>query len=288
MESATQAIDEVSSQFGASVEDLHNSKLCYSCNNEIRIADKFCRQCGMQLTMPVAAANPVSSRVRLPVLLRDRLGPPPVEQSTMCAEPSIAPHPWLRYWARTLDGALYFFVASFVIEFVIAVAEASGAFPDAVGRIVGKLFVQLFLSAVAWVSWWFIEAFNISAFGATLGKRMFGIKVCEPSGEKLSYRRALGRAVQVWIRGLYLGMPTISCFGQVKALMDLSKNGITPWDAKGGYRIEHKRIGPLRTTLCIALIIPISLVYWSMLIAANSPVQHYDDSPSKTSQKISK
>ena len=63
--------------------------------------------------------------------------------------------------------------------------------------------------------------------------------------------RALRRSVNVWVRGLGLGIPIVSLFTLITAHERLTDEGMTSWDEKGDFRILHRRVGVGRVILTV-------------------------------------
>ena len=186
--------------------------------------------------------------------------PKTIEQKLQCS-----PHPWLRYWARMFDMSMYSYVAYFGIAIIQYIQRQSGAANTSAEQDTARL---LGFGAIA--LWWFVEALNLSVFGSTLGKWMFGISVRQSDGQKLKFDQALSRGFTIWWRGLGLSMPIIFLFTLKKAYDTLSSTGITSWDKDGAYNVQHKTIGITRMIFCLLLSIPITVVYWIILFGSNS------------------
>lgn len=159
--------------------------------------------------------------------------PPPPRPDpivTVDAEPlgSTEPHPWRRYFARTIDIVLFSFGAGLVVGLI--------------GAVSGSGVLLVILSIVAWVfGWIFIEAALLATWGTTPGKLLFGITLRTAQGTKLDFGTALGRAFKVWFRGLGLSLPIVSIVTLVMAYNRLKERGDTSWDADGGFQVTHRR-----------------------------------------------
>jgi uncharacterized RDD family membrane protein YckC len=184
------------------------------------------------------------------------------------------PRPWLRYWARMFDAALYGYVIALIIGVTFFTVKQFGMFQGPTGEYIGEAIFVPLLSIPAMILWWFIEAFNISTFGATLGKWIFGVRVRELNGEKLSYSRALGRAFQVWLRGLFLMMPCATHLAQINAFIKLQSSGVTSWDSRGAFRVEHRPVSITRIIVAFLIVIPITVGYWLLSLPSSSYSHH--------------
>lgn len=145
--------------------------------------------------------------------------------------------PWIRYWARTIDIFLFALVMGFSLGFLL----------PAVLEINDMLFNVLLLAGMT-----FYEAACLALFSATPGKAMLRVRVTRPDGSRLSYGAALGRAFQVFIRGLGLGIPLVAFVTQIVGYQNLSRDGTTTWDRDGNHLVSHQSI-PVWRGLLVAV-----------------------------------
>lgn len=120
--------------------------------------------------------------------------------------------PWRRYWARCLDFSLYSTLVSFLLrDFQYGVLYAP----------IAALFALLL-----------IESALLSMFGTTVGKAIFGIRVTDLEGGKLSYSTALERTWTVLWEGEALRLPLVCLYFQYKGL-DLAEQGVPlSWESE--------------------------------------------------------
>lgn len=113
--------------------------------------------------------------------------------------------PWRRYWARCLDFSLYNTLVSLLLwDFQNSMIYIP----------IGTLFALLL-----------IEPALLSLFGTTPGKAIFGIRVTDLEGGKLSYGTALERTWTVLWEGEALRIPLICLYFRYKSL-DLAEQEI--------------------------------------------------------------
>jgi hypothetical protein len=159
--------------------------------------------------------------------------------------------PWVRYGARLID----IFVGVLFLEIGFAVLIPT--FFAAHANICALL--SLFL-------WCFVEALCLSIWGTTPGKSLLGVRINMADGSRPVYRSALSRAVNVWIRGLGLGLPLVGLVTMIVAYEKLTTNGITTWDQSGNFTVSHNRIGSVRGLVAAFLFVTmIALIVWSMM-----------------------
>jgi hypothetical protein len=94
-------------------------------------------------------------------------------------------------------------------------------FPSLMNRIQGTF---LLLTVLVWV---FIEAYLLTSWGYTPGKKLLGILVRDKNGERLNYKKALNRSAKVYLRGMGIGFPIIAMVTMIIEYEKLVKNGIT-------------------------------------------------------------
>lgn len=103
--------------------------------------------------------------------------------------------PWRRYFARSVDLALYSLPWTALCALVFHWNQPA------------NLFTRLLQSYIAFGLMLVIEPLLLHFWGTTPGKAIFGITVRGPAGEKLSLSRAWRRTVSVFGRGLGWGIP---------------------------------------------------------------------------------
>ena len=109
------------------------------------------------------------------------------------------PHPWRRYFARSLDLALAGLAVSLMRFCVFRQPLDDGA---------GARIVQLVL---AWVVLMVTEPFLLHFWGTTMGKRLFGIRVVSiRTGEKLGLSEAFSRTGMVFACGDGASIPLVN------------------------------------------------------------------------------
>ena len=119
-------------------------------------------------------------------------------RDTAAAADVAAPHPWRRYFARSLDLTLAGLAVTLVRFCVFRIPADDGA---------GASILQLVL---AWVVLLVTEPVLLHFWGTTVGKRLFGIRVVSiHTGEKLSLSEAYARTGTVFACGDGAGIPLI-------------------------------------------------------------------------------
>jgi uncharacterized RDD family membrane protein YckC len=150
--------------------------------------------------------------------------------------------PWVRYWARSVDYALFSLLCGLALS-ILPVEIESDAFLNLIG--VSILFF-----------WIFFEALFLSTWGTTPGKWLLRITVRNWKGYKLNFAEALLRSFYVWLIGIGTGIiPIISLITQIVSYYKLTNHGITTWDEKGNFIVYHEKIGLFRTLVAAFFLI---------------------------------
>lgn len=178
--------------------------------------------------------------------------PPPAPSTTVAPLPApiTQTRPWIRYWARTLDIV----IGGMVLGVILGVLA-----PAALDM--SNVFLG-FLSVFVWI---FIETVLLASWGTTPGKWMLSTTVRTDRGAKLDGWAALSRSLDVWLRGLGVGIPLISLFTMIKAYNRLKAGNETLWDANGSFVVSHE---PLRTDRLARVVLVV--LAWAGLVVLGS------------------
>jgi uncharacterized RDD family membrane protein YckC len=188
----------------------------------------FCNKCGAQN----AAGAQFCSRCGAPTVAATGAVPPAVPGAAPGAVPYYAAYPgtvpvagvryggfWIRVVAAIIDAIIIRVVVWPLHLFFggLSIAGAlSGIHPFGLGILGGgvTIIATLFGS-------WLYEAFmESSSYRATLGKMIFGMKVTDLNGNRISFERATGRHFAKWLSGLIL------CIGYIMVGFTERKQGL--------------------------------------------------------------
>jgi uncharacterized RDD family membrane protein YckC len=125
---------------------------------------------------------------------------------------------WIRFAAKFVDGlVMAVILVPLYIPMVLAVVRQAESEPSPMVLIL-QLLTNLAQVAVSLG----YNTFFIGKYGATPGKMVCGIKVVSPTGEKISYARALGRAAAEILSGMicYIGYIIAGFDSEKRALHD--------------------------------------------------------------------
>lgn len=104
--------------------------------------------------------------------------------------------PWRRYFARTLDLAIYSTIWNIILTLVFRVNIFN---MGNAGDLLNFIFIHVLVLL--------IEPLLLSKFGTTIGKAIFGLYVTDFGRDKLSYREASYRTIMVLWKGLGFNLP---------------------------------------------------------------------------------
>ena len=119
--------------------------------------------------------------------------------------------PWRRYWARMLD--LLFCT-----------------------MLIAPLFARILpwwkygYGPLALLAMLVLEPLCLSLFATTPGKLIFGIRVTDPDGKRLSYDAAMERTWGVLWEGMGLRIPILEWYFEYRALSDVEEGEPLPWE----------------------------------------------------------
>lgn len=210
-----------------------NTMYCSQCGTQLPAEAKYCPSCGVKAAIPTGRLQNRESEQSDTYEAK----PDPISQESV--QQALEVRPWVRFWARMFDVALFSLPAGFLL---------GALFPNAfvepgIDQLLGLLLQFL---------WVFVEAGLLSAFGTTPGKALFRISLIKTVKGGFDYGDGLSRSLKVWWRGLGIGFPIVTLITMVVAYSKLSNNRRTTWDADEGVIVKHGEIGPLRVLFAIA------------------------------------
>lgn len=138
---------------------------------------------------------------------------------------STRPHPGRRLIAWLVDLFCFAFILGPALA-ILAPNAMTQANPVAMNVLLFALLVPL-------------QALALGGLGSTPGKRLMRIRVTHADGSRLGFGTAMERSVQVWLRGLGLGLPFVSIATMLMSYFRLSSRGRTSWDERLDLRVTH-------------------------------------------------
>ena len=213
---------------------------CDQCGEQIRSATKFCPSCGTAIVdARPTEAPPTPNPARFDPATQS--SQPLTPQTPRPAPSSEGLHPWRRFLARNVD------LLTGGMAIVLAFSFIFGAtFPDSVDAYVALLENPLIAGVILYSLWIPIESAFLAAIGATPAKWIFGIRILNASGGRLSFGQAFERTFGVWVKGEGFGIPLVTLFTRLAAYNHLQKTGSTTWDKDVGATVLHVKWGAFR------------------------------------------
>lgn len=144
--------------------------------------------------------------------------------------------PWQRYWARTLDGLIYAWILM-----TAATWMAGGLLPE---------WGSILSTVLGFAMTLILEPIQLRLVGTTLGKWIFGIRVTDMDGRKLSLKDGFWRTMNVIIYGQGLGVIGFDIWRHWKSYKAYERNEFLPWNDPSELTIRDKK--PLRYVAAIA------------------------------------
>ena len=157
---------------------------------------------------------------------REALPPPPVILPERDDTPRACYHPWQRFFARALDLNLYsavFHVLWLVLLRSQSLLRASGL-------------VQWLLTSLLLVFTLAVEPLWLHFWGWTPGKWVFGLKLRDEHGQKLTLSQGFHRSIDIFIEGYGLALPIINLWRYWRCRKLGLEGRDCSWDGEHGYR----------------------------------------------------
>lgn len=140
------------------------------------------------------------------------------------------PHPWRRYFARSLDMMLYRFLWLALLGLAFRVNLLNrGELSEVLDTLIGMGMVLL------------IEPLLLHCFGTTPGKAVFGLRLERADGGRLSYQEGLERTWGILGSGLGYFLPIYSLYRLWKSFRCCVEEGVEPWDDNVAYTMKDAK-----------------------------------------------
>lgn len=166
--------------------------------------------------------------------------------------------PWRRYFARVIDLGITGVAVYALLDLWASMIAPPDIDPDSwtgvalvLRYILDMFLLQLSLSFLVGIVF---NAVWLRLTGTTPGKFVFGIRVHEQDGSRLSLGRAFSRELRVWMQGLFFGIPILDLLAMAAAYGYLEVNGDTLWDRRMALKVRYRESTPLQRALWIVAI----------------------------------
>ena len=137
-------------------------------------------------------------------------------------------HPFMRYAARLIDMMLYMVIVTCLIRLI--------AGTDPVSSMTMALFsgggdrYSLSWMYIVYAAMFLVEPLLLHFFGTTPGKLIFGVRITDEKGNKLSLKAAYLRSFRLWRYGFGFLIPFYSFYRYLRSFMDCREHFVLPWD----------------------------------------------------------
>lgn len=133
-------------------------------------------------------------------------------------------HPWRRYLARAFDLSLYSVLWTLLLVFAWRV-----------NPLLRSPAAQLFDGLLVLLAMLFLEPLCLWLFAATPGKALFGLRITDASGGRLSYWNGLSRTLSVLWSGMGFGIPIYSLVRLWKSYRTCEDGFLLRWEEDGDF-----------------------------------------------------
>ncbi len=198
--------------------------VCNQCGAQNPTTSQFCSNCGTALASALPASNRVAAgtaAMTTPVqsqAFQASVAPPNTAASTTGYGGF-----WVRFVAAIIDGIIVQVVVMPVALVLGVVAGIAGATVSGTGQSLNLTSIIILAVFGGFASWIYEAAMESSSRQATLGKMIFGMKVTDLQGHRVSFARATARHFSKIISGmiLFLGYIMAGFTAQKQALHDM-------------------------------------------------------------------
>ncbi|PKM51234.1 MAG: hypothetical protein CVV02_07705 [Firmicutes bacterium HGW-Firmicutes-7] len=170
---------------------------------------------------------------------------------------AIVPHPWRRYFARTLDLAFYGLIWIAFSYLVLRWNQGAGFIISLINA-----YISIGLMLV-------IEPLLLSTWGTTLGKWVFGLVIRNINGKKLTYRQAYQRTFGVFSIGMGYNIPIYNIIREIKCYGACDQEAMS-WEEDFTYLIKDIKL--FRAIAYVGLTIAISAIGILVILQAQMPI----------------
>lgn len=182
--------------------------------------------------------------------------------------------PFSRFWARVFD----YLLVMLTIYSIFGAPPMPGGTAPTFSDLVDPEFLDRLretmdspqgrrlanIQSAALVIWVLLEGLMLRHFGATPGKALFGIRVVQRNGSRLSMQQSLMRALFVWFAGVGFWMPPLTLATMAFGFYYLLSRRTTLWDRQVGSRVAHRPFTALRILLVVFAFLAILLAQQSL------------------------
>ena len=168
--------------------------------------------------------------------------------------------PWVRFFARSLDMLLCSLVVSAVFYLLLRLPVG----------VANNVFVRLIDLYLGWGILMVLEPLCLSTWGYTPGKWLFGLKVRDADGNKLTFSAAFERLAGVFHHGEGFSIPIYNLYRNWKSCSACTDGEPLPWENGLSYTMVGNRVA-LGGVGFVAGYAGVMLLIFVMIASASMP-----------------
>jgi uncharacterized RDD family membrane protein YckC len=186
---------------------MNGTFFCNKCGAQNAAGAQFCSRCGTSVDpMPAALPSVVSSNPT-----SSNPGPsysvPPTSYQAVAPVAGVSYGGfWIRVVAAIIDGIILRVVVAPVGMIFGGLGLAGRMMPGLPHGAFALLGGGITFILLVFGSWLYEAFMESSSYQATLGKMIFGMKVTDLNGNRISFERATGRHFAKWLSAMILGI----------------------------------------------------------------------------------
>jgi hypothetical protein len=151
-------------------------------------------------------------------------------------------HPWRRYFAKTIDYVLY----SMVVNIIVMASIVYNLDESVHYAYLDLTDIQAFYAVLSNFYWFVAEVFVLGVSGTSPGRWLYNIHIRNSDGLRLGFSESVQRSASLYFKGLGMGLPVIIFITSLFGYKQLTKEGITSWDADQKLIVSHGDMSILR------------------------------------------
>lgn len=184
-----------------------------------------------------------------------------LEPDAVAGQRDVAePHPWRRYFARSIDLVLVGLPIAFV-QYVLLHHNLT----------IVSDWENIVCNMIGWGLLVLLEPLLLARFGTTIGKWCMGITVMRTDGRRLSYSEALSRTALVWVYGAGLGLPIVELVCAYRSYRRYTRGEDLAWEGGSIERFDERGTGKMALLFAAGWVLSVALTFVMTTAAALPP-----------------
>ncbi len=165
-------------------------------------------------------------------------------------------NPWKRYFARVVDFTVYeiIIISIYVFGLRSEIFLSSNPFISFISSTLPLIILTLIL-----------EPILIATFSTTFGKFLFGIRIRDYYGGKVTYKKSYKRTLGALWSGFGFGIPILSLVMLIRSFLKVNKQESLDYDYDFSYEVRNtkivRKVGILATVAISCFVVIVSVLY---------------------------